>query len=337
MTRGTRLGALGLVVVLGCAAAVWAYRTGRIVHVAAPTNRMTLYGNIEVRQVELGFRVAGRLKTMAFEEGQPVTAGTVLATLDTRPFEDELRIANADVASAAANLKKLIAGNRPPEIARAEAAVAEASAAQRNASVNLERSERLVDAGALSRSQYDDAVASSRMADARLASANDTYRLLLQGSRSEDIAAGRAGLQSAEARVAAAETALADAVLTSPSEGVVLSRVREPGAIVSPNDVVYVVSLTRSTWARAYIPESLLPKVRLGMKVEILSDEVPPRPIQGHVGFVSPVAEFTPKSVETPELRTDLVYRIRIIVDDAASGLQQGLPVTVCIDPGGKT
>ena len=337
MNRSNKLRALGVVLVLGGAVAIWLYRTGRIGHAAPPTDVLTLYGNIEVRQVELGFRVAGRLKTMTFEEGQPIATGTVLASLDTRPFEDELRIANADVASADANLKKLIAGNRPPEIARAEAAVEEASAAQKNASVSLERSQKLVDAGALSRSQYDDAVAASRMADARLASANDTYHLLVQGSRREDVAAGRAGLQSAQARVASAETALADAELLAPSDGIVLSRVREPGAIVSPNDVVYVVSLTRSTWVRAYIPEPLLPKVRLGMKVEILSDEAPPHPIVGHVGFVSPIAEFTPKSVETPELRTDLVYRIRIIVDDVASGLQQGLPVTVRMDPGGKT
>ena len=337
MNRANKLRILGLVLVLGGGAAAWSYHTGRIGHAAPPTSAFVLYGNIEVRQVELGFRLAGRLKTMAFEEGQAVTAGTVLASLDTRPLEDALRIANADVASADANLKRLIAGNRPPEIARAEAAVEEASAAQKNANVNLERSQQLVDSGALSRSQYDDALAASRMADARLASANDSYHLLLQGSRREDIAAGRAGLQAAEARVASAETSLADAALVAPSDGVVLSRVREPGAIVSPNDVVYVLSLTRSTWVRAYIAEPLLPKVRLGMKVVILSDESPPSPIAGHVGFVSPVAEFTPKSVETPELRTDLVYRIRIIVDDAAAGLQQGLPVTVRIEPDGKT
>ena len=337
MKRSMKLGIVGLVLALGGVAGAWLYRTGRIGHAVPATNVLTLYGNIEVRQAELGFRLAGRLKTMLFEEGQPVTAGMLLASLDARPFEDELRIAKADVASADANLKRLIAGNRPPEIARAEAAVEEASAAQKNASVSLERAQSLVDAGAMPRSQFDDAVAASHMADARLASANDTYRLLLQGSRREDIAAGRAGLQASEARVASAETALADTSLVAPSDGIVLSRVREPGSIVSPNDVVYVLSLTRSTWVRAYIAEPLLPKVRLGMKVEILSDETPPRPIVGHVGFVSPVAEFTPKSVETPELRTDLVYRIRIIVDDVAPGLQQGLPVTVRIEPGGKT
>src|SRR5208282_6244503 len=126
---------------------------------------------------------------------------------------------------------------------------------QQNAQVALERAQQLVKEGAVTKSAYDDAVAASRMADARLASANESHRLLVEGFRSEDIAAGLANLHLAQARLAAAQTALDDSRLLSPSDGVILSRVREPGAIVSPNDVVYVVSLTHSVWVRAYVAE----------------------------------------------------------------------------------
>jgi HlyD family secretion protein len=163
----------------------------------------------------------------------------------------------------------------------------------------------------------------------RLASAKDSYRLLAEGTRAEDIAAARATLQASQARVAVAQTALDDTRLVAPSEGVVLSRVREPGAIVSPNDVVYVLSLTRPVWVRAYVPEKQLGKLHPGMEVAVLSDSSPSRPFKGHIGFISPTAEFTPKSVETPELRTDLVYRLRIVVDEPEPGLRQGMPVTV--------
>jgi HlyD family secretion protein len=200
-----------------------------------------------------------------------------------------------------------------------------------NARKSLDRSQQLFASGAVPRSTLDDALAASRMADARLASASESYRLLLQGSRSEDIAAGRASLQAAQARLGAAETALDDSHLVAPSDGVVISRVREPGAIVSPNDIVYVVSLTHSVWVRAYVAEPLLGKLRLGMQVAVESDTAPSRRVRAHVGFISPTAEFTPKSVETPELRTDLVYRLRLIVDDLDTGLQQGMPVTVLI------
>jgi HlyD family secretion protein len=110
---------------------------------------------------------------------------------------------------------------------------------------------------------------------------------------------------------------------------VVTSRVREPGAIVSPNDVVYVVALTGSVWVRAYVSETDLGKLHPGTEVAVQSDAAPGHVYRGHVGFISPTAEFTPKSVETPELRTALVYRLRVIVDTPDPGLRQGMPVTV--------
>jgi len=330
MKASTKVRAVVLVVLALGGATVWLFRSGRLGRHPPPSSTLSLYGNVDIRQVELGLRVAGRLKTMSFEEGQTVTTGTLMAALDSRPFEDELRLAEADVAAQDANLKKLVAGNRPQEIARARDAVDEAAAAQENATVTLERSRKLVESGSVTRSNFDDAVA-SRMADARLASANQTYRLLVQGSRVEDVLAGKASLQAAQARLAAAQTSLEDTRLLAPSDGIVISRVREPGAIVSPNDIVYVLSLTHSVWVRAYVAEPILGKLRLGMPATVMTDTASARPSPGHVGFISPTAEFTPKSVETPELRTDLVYRLRIIVDDPDPGLQQGMPVTVKI------
>jgi HlyD family secretion protein len=114
----------------------------------------------------------------------------------------------------------------------------------------------------------------------------------------------------------------------------VLSRVREPGAIVAPGETAYTLSLDRPVWVRAYVQEPELGLIRPGQDVQVLTDTRPERPYHGQIGFISPVAEFTPKSVETPELRTDLVYRLRVVIEDADPGLRQGMPVTVRI-PGG--
>lgn len=331
MKPSPRIRALVFFIALVFGVGAWLFFSRRAARTRAPSDQLTLYGNVDVRQVELGFRVAGRLKTMEFEEGQSVRAGMLLASLDERPFEDELRLAQADVAAQDATSKKLVAGNRPAEIARARAAVVEATAAQQNARASLERAQKLLDSNAIPRSVFDDALAASRMADARVESATEAHRLELQGFRAEDIAAGKASLQAAQARLAAAQTARDDTELIAPSDGVVISRVREPGAIVSPNDVVYVLSLTHSVWVRAYVAETQLGNLRLGMAVSVISDTAPQHPIRGHVGFISPTAEFTPKSVETPDLRTALVYRLRIIVDDPDAGLLQGMPVTVQI------
>ena len=296
-----------------------------------PSNSLTLYGNVDIRQVELGFRVPGRLKSMRFEEGETVKAGAVMAELDVRSFDDQLHAAEAQVAANEANLNKVVTGSRPSEISRAKAALDEAMAGQQNARTQLERTEKLVAANAIPRANYDTALAASREADARVASANASLRLFVKGSRAEDIAGARAMLAVAQANVASAQTSIADTRLVAPSDGVVISRVREPGAIVSPNDTVYVVALTHSVWVRAYVSETHLGTLYPGMEVGVTSDAAPSRSLRGHIGFISPTAEFTPKTVQTPELRTDLVYRLRIIVDDVDAGLRQGMPVTVQI------
>ena len=333
MTRA-RAVILVLLAALG-AGGFWLVHTGRLGRKHAPTGELTLYGNVDVRQVELGFRVSGRVRTMHFEEGETVPAGAIMATLDSRAFEDDLRAAQAQASVQRAALDKLLAGSRPAEILRAAASVDEAKAGQDNAHVELERAKKLLADDAIPQASYDDALARSRQADARVDAAVQSHRLELQGSRAEDIAGGRAALQVAQARVASSQTSLDDTRLVAPEEGVVTSRVREPGAIVSPNDVVYVVSLTRSVWVRAFVSEVELGKVKPGMPVQVFSDAAPSKAIAAHVGFISPTAEFTPKSVETPDLRTDLVYRMRVIVDAPDPALRQGMPVTLRIHTGG--
>jgi len=324
---------LGIVVVAAALAALslWLVRTGRLGGSRGAARTLTLYGNVDVRQVELGFRVPGRLQSMRFEEGQEVRAGDLMAELDPVSARQDLQAREADLALQAAILQKLLAGSRPAELARGRAAVEEATAAASNARLDLERAQQLLGTGATPRASYDRALAGSLQAEARLASAGESYRLLVEGTRREDIAAARAAVRVAEARVASAQTSLDDTRLVAPSDGVVTSRVREPGAIVSPVDVVYVLSLTRSVWVRAYVSEPSLGLLRPGLDVAVVSDSAPGKKIKGHVGFISPTAEFTPKSVETPELRTDLVYRLRIIVDEPDAGLRQGMPVTVQI------
>jgi HlyD family secretion protein len=312
--------------------AVWLGKSGRLGHHKPPAE-LTLYGNVDIRQVEIGFRVSGRVASMKVDEGQAVAAGTLLAELDWRSYEDEVRVAEAQVAQQLAALTKLKHGPRSAEIEQARAVVAERNAAFDDASTSLHRMERLRSSDAIPQANLDTAKATADRAQANVSSAAQALRLLEQGSRSEDIAAGGAALDTARARLASAQTALADARLVAPADGIILSRVVEPGAIVGPNNVVYVLSLTRPVYVRAYVGEPQLGRIWPGMQVNVFTDSAPNRPHRGHIGFISPVAEFTPKSVETPELRTALVYRLRIIVDEPGESLRQGMPVTVRVAP----
>ncbi len=302
-----------------------------LMHEKDDRNVLRLYGNVDIREVELAFRQPGRMTDMAADEGDAVTAGTVIARLDAVPYREKLAAAQAELSAAQADLDKLRSGNRPQEIAQAQERVRQAQAAFREAERNFTRQSSLLESGATSQRTVDAARASRDGASADLAAARAALSLAEDGFRSEDVAAGEARLAAAEASVALARTALADTELVAPSDGTVISRIREPGSMVSSNTAVYTLSLRDPVYVRAYVSEPNLGRIAPGASVRVLTDSSD-KVYRGQIGFISPRAEFTPKTVETTDLRTDLVYRLRVVVADADEGLRQGMPVTVDVD-----
>ncbi|MDR3641978.1 MAG: secretion protein HlyD [Humidesulfovibrio sp.] len=298
---------------------------------------LKLFGNVDIREVELSFRVPGKLAEVRVDEGDQAKAGELLAVLDAQHYRDARDKAAGDRDAAAANMAKYRAGNRAEEIAQARAQVAQIDAQVKNAATLAKRRELLFKSGAISAQEYDDAVASRDALQAQLQSVRKALQLQNAGFRTEDVQGVAASLRSADAAVAAATTDLNDTKIIAPADGTVISRVREPGAMAEAGATVLVLSLDKPVWVRAYVPEPLLGKVSQGMPVRVYTDSRPDRPYKGVVGFISPVAEFTPKNVETETLRTDLVYRIRIVVNEPDKELRQGMPVTVRAAPAGTT
>jgi len=294
---------------------------------------LTLYGNVDIREVELAFRQPGRISRIAFDEGSSVKAGELMAELDAQPYRDALAGAEAQVLLARAEVQKLHRGNRPQEIAQAEETVKQAEAVFQNADSDLRRQAALADTGAASQRTLEAARSLRDQAGAGLASARKNLDLKREGWRQEDVAEAAARLAAAEAARAQARTALEDARLLAPADAVVISRTREPGSMVGSRDGVFTLSLRDPLYVRAYVGERDLGRFTQGGKVTLRTDSSE-RTYHGTVGFVSPRAEFTPKSVETADLRTDLVYRLRIVVADADPGLAQGMPVTIQVATG---
>jgi HlyD family secretion protein len=279
----------------------------------------------------LSVRIAGavsRIASLAVHEGATVAAGQKLASLEKVYFEDSLRQARAQRDQVAANFAKMSAGNRPEDIAQSEANVLYREALLLNAQQARQRAETLLKTASGTQKTYDETIAGERQAEAQLNSARQALRLMKSGFRQEEIEAARAQLAEKEATVLIAERQLADADLVAPTPGIVLSRVRETGAIVNAGETVFVLSLNSPVWVRTYVSEPDLGRIRPGMEIELRSDTPAANRIKGRVGFISPTAEFTPKTVETRELRTALVYRVRILVDDPDGILRQGMPMT---------
>jgi HlyD family secretion protein len=320
--------AIAALVAVGLGGGAWFYFT----HPSREESRLVLQGNIDVRQVNLAFKVEGRIETLAVDEGDPVRAGQVVATLDKRYFQDDLRAVRAQRDNAAASLARLEHGSRPEEIAQARAQLAQQQANLQLARANLKRAEELVPEGGMSKEERDQRRQAVTLGVATVKYFQETLRLAEIGPRQEDIDAGRALLRQREAAVIQAERRLADSDLIAPNDGMILTRSREKGAIVQAGETVFTLTLASPVWVRTYVNERDLGRIRPHMAAEVRTDSAPGKVYSARVGFISPTAEFTPKTVETRELRTDLVYRLRVVVDNPDGGLRQGMPVTVTLD-----
>lgn len=323
-----------VVVILAALALVAIVTGGWLWYQGQQDKGLTLYGNVDIRTVNMSFRVGGRLASLTVDEGDAITAGQTLGQLDKAPFENALLQARAGVSVAQAQYDLMQAGYREEEVAQAAAAVKQAQAAYDYAQKFYQRQQGLWGSRTISANDLENARSSRDQAQATLKSAQDKLSQYRTGNRPQDIAQAKASLEQAQAQLAQAELDLRDTTLTAPASGTLMTRAVEPGSMLNAGSTVLTLSLTRPVWVRAYIDEPNLGQMQPGRELLLYTDGRPDKPYHGKVGFVSPTAEFTPKTVETPDLRTDLVYRLRIIVTDADDALRQGMPVTVTLNDG---
>lgn len=248
-------------------------------------NELDLYGNIEIRQVDLGFRVEGKIAKMLVEEGDAVKKGQLIAYLEDTNYKSAYEKNLEDIKAL--------------------------KAVSTNAEAQYERNIPLCADGTTSKQECDS----------------------LKYSKDSS----KASMDSSVAALKGAKKNLADTRLYAPEDGIIMTRIQEPGAVVEPSNPIYTMAKSKPVWVRAYIPETDLGNVKYGMKAKVLTDTTNPktgkkREYVGQVGYISPVAEFTPKTVQTTDLRTDLVYRIRVYIYDIDEYLRQGMPVTVKLD-----
>lgn len=323
MNRKVIVGGVILFLLVGGGLLYWHQAQGK-------ERALTLYGNVDVRQVDLGFRVGGRIASLNVDEGNHVAPGALLGQLDARVFQDAADAQKAQLALARANLTKYHTGSRPQEIEQARQALAAQQARFDQARIEYQRQQGLAPSGAVSQRQLEAARADMDAARALLDQARAAYALQKDGFRREDIAAFAAQADAAMANASKADHDLADTVLRAPEAGTVLTRAREPGAIVQPGETVFTLTVDRPLRLRAYVAEPDLGRIAPGQAVEVRADGNA-KTYHGTIAAIASAAEFTPKTVQTENLRADLVYRVRVLVSDPDNALHQGQPVTVKI------
>lgn len=298
-------------------------------------------GYVEATDVRVASKVAGRVASVAVQEGQRVDAGSVVATLSTTDIDLALGRVRAERAQAVAQLNLLLAGPRVEDIRQAEAQAAAATADRQAAESDLAaakideaRFQQLVDKNAGAVKQRDDAVARRQLAEARLQAADErlgvaksTVARVKAGARPEELAGARARISAVDAQAAILEHDKTETTITAPVAGIVASRLVEPGELVAPGSpVILIVDLDRA-WASVYLEETLVPQVKLDQPATVVTDAGDR--LEGRVSFISPRAEFTPRNVQTANERAKLVYRLKVSVDNRKGILKPGMPVEV--------
>ncbi len=296
-------------------------------------------GFVEATDVRLAAKVGGRVLTVSAVEGARVSAGEPLVVLETTDVDLAARRVAAERDQAVAALRLLEAGARVEEVRQAEAQAAAAAADREAARADLAaaaadavRFERLVANRAGAEKPRDDAVARRDLAaarlratDARVAAAEATLANLRAGARPEEIAAARARIAAIDAERARLDQNRLDAVVTAASDGIVTSRLVEPGELVAPGAPLVVIIDLDHAWANVYVEEPVVPTLRIDQPATVLTDAGDR--IEGRVAFISPRAEFTPRNVQTADERARLVYRVKVIVDNREGVLKPGMPV----------
>lgn len=297
-------------------------------------NLIVLYGNVDIREADLAFNNSEHIDRLLVQEGDRVHKGQLLASLHRERMQAELAAAEAQVAARKAALARLETGSRPEEVRQAQANVAAARAKLVDAQITFERTQKVYKEHAASKQALDDAEAGLNTARADLKVVEEALALAVEGPRVEDIEEARAMLKADEAQLALALEVLKDTELYAPADGIIRNRILEPGDMASPQTPVFTLALNNPVWVRAYAPETALGKLAPGMAADVSTDSYPGKTYPGWIGFISPTAEFTPKNVETPELRTRLVYQVRIYVCNPQDELRLGMPATVSIPLG---
>jgi HlyD family secretion protein len=307
---------------------------------APPADRVRVSGQIEATDVQVASQVPGRLLERRVSEGQRVDKDAVIAVLDTADTELALTRAHAERAQAEAQLRLLQAGSREEDIRQAEAQIASAQADAAAADADLaaseldvQRFEQLLASNSGSRKQRDDAVARrnvgrerARAAHERVRAAQEGLARLRAGARREELDAARARIDATTAQIATLDKARADATVVAPVSGIVTTTVADVGELIQPRAPIVVITDLDHAWANVYVPEPVVPRLRLGDAVTLFTDAGGPG-AAGTISYISERAEFTPRNVQTADDRSKLVYRVKVAVDNTSGLFKAGMPV----------
>jgi HlyD family secretion protein len=325
---------LPILIILAALVAAGAYFYPRWKNNHAPVTKLRYSGNIEAHESQLSFKVQGRIVELPIEEGQAVTLGALIARLDPVDFRQRVNVDQANLKVRESSLALTLAGTRHQEVEAAQQAMLQAQADLDQRKLDFARAQQLFAKDAISAQDRDIADTNLKRSQAAFQQAKERYDQAVEGARKEEIAVAEANVKQARESLGLSRITLDNATLLAPGAGVITVRQAEIGEVVSPGTPVATLADLDHLWLRAYVPETDLGRIRWGQAATIRTDTYPGKTYKGRISFISPQAEFTPKSVQTFQERVTLVYRIKIDLENPNHELKPGMPADAEIDLG---
>ena len=291
-------------------------------------------GTIEATEVDIRSETSGKTLALHFDEGDWVKKGDIIAEIDHEKLDIELAQAKAKLAEAKAQLTLLIKGLRDKEVERAHETFLESKVLLKDSKREYKRIQVLYDEGVVDLGSRDKTEAAYESAQKRYEIARKNYEIAVEGSRKEEIQAGEAVKEGAEAQVKLIERKIEDATVIIPIDGVISERYVELGEFVSVGSLIATIIDLKHPWVMTYVSERNLGKVKLGQEGKVMVDSFPDKEFTGKVTYISPEAEFTPKNIQTKEERVKLVFGVKIEVDNLNQELKPGMPADAMIEVG---
>ena len=298
------------------------------------SNLIESTGTVEATEVDIRSEASGKILALYFDEGDWVKKGDVIAEIDHEKLDIELTQAKARLAETEAQLTLLIKGLRDKEVERARETLLESKVLLKDNKREYTRIQKLYEEEVVDLGSRDKAEAAYEAAQKRYEIAKKNYEIALEGSRKEEIQAGEAVKEAAEAQVKLIERRIEDATVTIPIDGVISERYVELGELMSVGSLIATVIDLTHVWVMAYVSEKNLGKVKLGRQGKVMVDSFPHKEFIGKVTYISPEAEFTPKNIQTKEERVKLVFGVKIEVDNPDQELKPGMPADAVIETG---
>ena len=286
------------------------------------------HGTVDIKDSLLSFERSGKIIQLTVEEGAPVRKGDILARLDSTELDHQMRIQFAQCEAAQALLTQYQNGYLPEERDSALALVNKSQAAVDLAYITYQRNASLLKSRSVSQQDFDSAKASYEQAQATLAEAKAQLALLEKGYRDEIISAQAAQVSACKAQLAYLNYQISEqGVISAPFSGTVRTRTHELSDYVGAGETIFALTDEDHKKIRIYLSDAQLLLIKLGQKVSIEVPYAPP--LTGTIAFISSTAMFTPKSVQTEDLRADLIYEVSVEVTDTEHILRFGQPITV--------